>query len=269
MAMNWDDAYSNMDHIPGSGALPGIWSEQSALYRASGARCDLDLPYGSAERERFDLFYPDGTSKGLAVFIHGGYWMRTDKSFWSELAEGARASGWTVCMPSYTLTPAISISGITQQIGAAIATAAARVAGPICLAGHSAGGHLVSRMVCSDTPLSPDLRARLRNVVSLSGLHDLRPLRHTQMNETLGLSLEEARAESAALCEPLAGVPIRAWVGGGERPEFIRQARLLDMIWKGFDVEVQLTVEGAFNHFTVLDALKDPGSDLTQAWIGP
>ena len=107
------------------------------------------------------------------VFVHGGYWLRFDRSFWSHLAKGSVDSGYAVAMPSYTLCPDIRIAGITQEIGRAIEHAAGAVDGPLYLTGHSAGGHLVSRMVCADSPLSEATRSRLRNVVSISGVHDV------------------------------------------------------------------------------------------------
>ena len=92
--------------------------------------------------------------KGLVVFIHGGYWLRFDKSFWSHLATGAVEFGYAVAMPTYTLCPEIRISGIVGEIGAAIGKAAGLVDGPIFLTGHSAGGHLASRMVAAGSPLA-------------------------------------------------------------------------------------------------------------------
>jgi arylformamidase len=67
-----------------------------------------------------------------------------------------------------------------------------------------------------------DLRTRLAHVLSISGLHDLRPLRATAMNDTLGIDAAEARAESPALLDPLPGTRLTAWVGAAERPEFLR-----------------------------------------------
>lgn len=265
---DWDDAFANMAHVPGSDALPGIWTAQAATYRDSGVRIDVDIPYGDQPRERMDLVWPDGTPKGLAVFVHGGYWMRLDKSYWTDLAEGARSLGWAVCLPSYTLAPEARIRQMTRQVGAAITVAAGMVAGPIRLAGHSAGGHLVSRMICEDTPLGADLLSRIAHTVSISGLHDLRPLLRTAMNETLHLDPEEAAAESAALRRP-AGTPgLTCWVGGGERPEFIRQARLLAMMWEGLDARVRAVVEPEHNHFTIIEALRSAESDLTKEFVG-
>ena len=59
--------------------------EPAKAYRAKladAARAKLDLLYGDGERNRFDLFLPEQTPKGLVVFVHGGYWVRFDKSYW-------------------------------------------------------------------------------------------------------------------------------------------------------------------------------------------
>src|SRR5690606_1572309 len=107
--------------------------------------------------------------------------------------------------PGYTLCPGIRLAGITLQVGAAIARAGAEVAGPICLAGHSAGGHLVTRMLCADAPLPEGIASRIANTVSISGVHDLRPLLRTKLNDALRLDGTQARAESPALLEPREG----------------------------------------------------------------
>jgi arylformamidase len=268
MMRDWDDAYANSAHVPGSDKLPALWAERAATYRTGLRGFRPDIAYGSGERQRLDLVLPDSDTKGLVVFVHGGYWMRFDKTSWTDLAEGARHHGWAVALPSYTLTPAARISDITAEIAAAIAAVAALVAGPIRLAGHSAGGHLVTRMLCDDSRLEPSVYNRIAATLSISGLHDLRPLLKTKMNQTLGMSLEEATLESSALHLPRGHAPVTAWVGGGERPEFIRQAELMANIWTGFDVPTRLVVEPGHNHFSVVDGLNDPSSRITASLIG-
>lgn len=269
MMRDWDDAYSNAAHVPGAAALPEKWAAQAADYRAAlGAAFEGDLACGDGARARFDLVHPEAAERGLVVFVHGGYWMKFDKSFWTHLAEGARARGWAVALPSYPLAPEARIAEMTQAVGAAIAAASDRVAGPVRLAGHSAGGHLVTRMLCADSPLPQALRDRLERVVSISGLHDLRPLMNTGMNATLRLDLAQARAESPALAEPFGRPELTLWVGGAERPEFIRQARLMALMWEGFDARIRLTVEPDQNHFTVIEGLVEPHAALTVAVAG-
>ncbi len=111
-------------------------------------------------------------------------------------------SGYAVAMQSYTLCPDARVGGIVQEIGQAVTAAAAMVDGPLHLTGHSAGGHLVTRMVATTSPLASDVRNRIRTVVSISGVHDLRPLIHTGLNNKLRLTAEEAAAESPVLMTP-------------------------------------------------------------------
>lgn len=268
---DWDDAYANTPHIANGESYPDKWSALAKAFRAgllASGRAELDLAYGEAERERLDLFHPAGAAKGLAVFAHGGYWMSFDKSSWSHLAAGALARGWAVCLPSYTLAPQARIAAITRQFAAAMRFAAGRVSGPLCLAGHSAGGHLVTRMICEDTPLSGDLRGRMAHIVSISGLHDLRPLLRTKMNATLGLDRAEAALESVALREPLASRSLTCWVGGAERPEFIRQSELLANIWTGLGATTECVIAAGRHHFDVIDDLADSQTRLVKTWLG-
>jgi acetyl esterase/lipase len=264
--MELDDAYDNSGHIADAAAYPDAWAEAAADWRgveAAVGRARLNLPYGKAARERFDLFYPAGRPAGLAVFVHGGYWLRFGREDWSHFAAGCTAAGWACALPSYTLAPEASIPAITAQIGRAVAAAAAQVAGPVVLVGHSAGGHLVARMAMADAPLDQAVAERLRRVVPISPLSDLRPLLRTSMNAKLGLDPSAAAAESPVLGRPRAGIVATVWVGGDERPAFLDQARWLGTAW-GCPVRI---AEGR-HHFDVIDALRMPGSALLGDLLG-
>jgi len=256
--IDWDAAFENAAHIADGSTYPEAWRAQAAAYRAT-AHARLDLRYGPATREAFDLFLPSGARPhGLVVFVHGGYWRAFDKATWSHLAAGAVARGWAVAVPGYTLAPDATLGQIAGQIARAIAAAQAEVAGPLRLVGHSAGGQLVARMLCRD-----GLDAA-RQAVSISGVHDLRPLRQTQLNATLGLSAASARTESPALQTPRAGTRLTVWVGSDERPEFLRQAALMREAWAG----TPMVVAPERHHFDVLAPLAQPDSALTDAVLG-
>lgn len=268
--VDWDDAYTNGANIAGGDRWPAAWTEPAKVFReklSSAGRAKLGLPYGQAERNRLDLFLPEGEARGLVVFVHGGYWMATDKSYWSHLAAGPVANGYAVAMPSYTLCPEIRIAGIVDEIAAAIGAAAELIDGPLILTGHSAGGHLACRMVCADSPLATEARQRLRHVISISGLHDLRPLMRTAMNERLRIDEAEALAESPALLRPMEDLRITCWVGGGERAEFLRQNALLANIWTGLGAKTGTVVEPDRHHFSVIDGLADAGHPLTKVLV--
>ena len=74
--------------------------------------------------------------------------------------------------------------------------------------------------------LAEDVAARLQNVVPISPVTDLRPLMQTSMNAELGITEAIAARESPVLGKPM-DVPVTVWVGGGERPAFLDQARWL------------------------------------------
>lgn len=261
--MDYDDAYANIPYIPDGESYPERWAARARDWRA-GADARLDLPYGAHPRQRFDLFLPGGRPEGLVVFVHGGYWLKFDKSLWSHLAAGSLARGWAVAMPSYRLAPEVPIAAITGDVRAALEAAAAEVAGPIRLTGHSAGGHLVARMLCADVALREDVAARLRQVVPISGLSDLRPLIHTAMNADFGMDEAAAAAESPALCARVRPVPVTVWVGGDERPVFLDQSRWLAGAW----ANARLHIAPGRHHFDVIEGLETPDSPLTRALFG-
>ena len=270
MISDWNDAYANGAHIKGAESYPELWQERAEKYRETLLNADrarLSVGYGTSERERFDLFMPVSAPLGLAVFVHGGYWRTFDKSTWSHLAQGAVDRGYAVAIPSYTLCPNAAISDITAQIARAVSQASGMVAGPVHLAGHSAGGHLVTRMACALSPLGQGVAGRLGPVLSISGLHDLRPLLRTDMNRDLRLDWAEATAESPALHAPRDGTRLTAWVGAEERPEFLRQAELIANIWTGCGADTTLKVAANRHHFDVIDDLADPQSAMIEHWL--
>ncbi|WP_411889304.1 alpha/beta hydrolase [Yoonia sp. SDW83-1] len=249
--MELDDAYANAAYIDGAEAYPDKWAGLAATFRER-TTCEIDLPYGERERERFDLFHPRRLAKGVVIFVHGGYWLRFDKSYWSHLAAGPLAHGWAVAMPSYDLCPNVRITDIGQQIARAIDVIAARVPGPVRLTGHSAGGQLVARLAYLD---------RVENVVPISPVADIAPLMKTSMNKDLRIDEDEARAESPVHL-PVPKVPVTVWVGAEERPVFLEQAEALAKRWKTAHV-----VEPGLHHFNVVEGLADLQSPLTMAVV--
>lgn len=269
--MDWDDAFDNSGYVAGAKDLPQHWATVALAQRealTAARRAALDVPYGSRDREVMDVFQPEGTPKGTVIFVHGGYWRMFDKSSWSHLSAGPLAHGWSVAMPSYPLAPAAQISQITRAIIRAVVHVAQTTTGPIALIGHSAGGHLVSRMICADV-LPDEITRRVSGVVSVSGVHHLDPLVGTKMNDDLRLTAEEAAAESPVHLDPVQGVPLSCVVGDHERPEFLRQTRMLEERWAAKGVDVRSHYAPGLNHFNVIDSLADPAGLLTTEVLRP
>ncbi len=263
---DWNAAYDNSGSVRGAEAFVPRWQGEAAAFRerlAPEGRAKLRTPYGAAPRRHYDLFLPEDAPRGLFVFVHGGYWKSQEINTWSHFAGGMLARGFAAALPEYTLCPDIGIAGIVAEIGACLdALALAVPEGDIVLAGHSAGGHLVSRMLCRNAPILPGTAARIARVLSISGVHDLRPLLATAMNDTLGLDAISAAAESPALLLPRPGVSITCLVGGAELPEFRRQNALLANAWAGLGARTVALEAPGRHHFDVVDELLDPASPL-------
>ncbi len=275
---DWEVAYSNQGYVPHAMDLmdAGAAAAKALRERLVAKGCaGLGLSYGDGDRHKLDLFWPEQPAgsgserqaKGLVFFVHGGYWRAFDPSYWSHLAQGPLAQGWAVAMPAYTLAPEASLTQIGQEVAQALNFASTLVPGSIRITGHSAGGHLVSRLACQDSGLSDEAAARLHTCLSLSGLHDLRPFLRLDLNKDLRLDPQEAAQESPALLQPRALNRLICWVGGGETDEFRRQNALLANIWAGLGLETHCVEDGNFNHFNVIDGLTRADSPLTMALL--
>lgn len=259
--MDWDDAYANTKHIPNGEAYPARWRADADAFRQKMSvlsRARLGVMYGHGTREVVDLFLPDCAPKGIFVFVHGGYWREGDGSLWSHFAQGALDHGWVVAMPTYDLCPRVRIADITRQAAQVISVVAREFGGPIRLTGHSAGGHLVSRVLSSDV-LPADILARVEKSVPISPVSDLRPLLKTLMNQDFKLDESSAAAESPVLMTP-PNTPVTVWVGSDERPVFLDQAQSLAGVWG-----CELIIDPGTHHFDIIDGLLDAKSPLMRS----
>jgi acetyl esterase/lipase len=273
--MDFDDAYANAAYIPGAAAYPERWRQNAAEFRdglLSAGQAELDITYGQSTRSRLDLFLPDKAPRGLLIFVHGGYWLKFDKSYWSHLAAGPLHHGWAVAMPSYDLCPEVTIAQITRQIVQAIICAAGRVDGGLVLSGHSAGGHLVARMLAPGM-LPNAVMQRVQRVVPISPVADLRPLLQTAMNAQFGMDAAQAAAESPVL-QQAPKLPVTVWVGAEERPVFLDQARWLVEAWQADperpdleQTDVGHVVSPGQHHFNVIEDMAHARSALTTALL--
>jgi arylformamidase len=205
----------------------------------------------------------------VLVFVHGGWWRSLDKRDHSFIAPPFTQAGAMVVVPNYALCPAVTIEAITLQMVDALAWvyrhAALHGGDPerIVVVGHSAGGHLAAMLLsCRWTKVASDLPERVvKSAVSISGVFDLEPLRHTPfLRSDLRLTAASAGRLSPSRFPPPKGM-LFAVVGGDESEEHLRQNRLIRDAWGERSVPVCETIPGR-HHFDVVDALTDPSAQL-------
>ena len=272
----WLDAmYNNRALVPDHPAYFQRWAAESAAVRAAPA-CRIDLRYGQEEGETLDVF-PAGAHAPVLVFVHGGYWRSLDKSDHSFIAPAFNQEGVCVVVPNYALCPGsaarpVTVGDILAQMVQALAWTWRHVAGfggdpaRITAAGHSAGGQLAAMLLGVDWPaVAPDLPVGLvRNALTISGVHDLRPLRHAPfIADALRLSDAEAARLSPCLQPAPARGALHAVAGGAESAEFQRQNGLMQQAWGSERVPVS-ELQPGLNHFSIVDALADPRQRVHQ-----
>ncbi len=263
--------YDNRARVPEHAAVLSSWAQASALVRGASP-CVLDLAYGDGAGETLDLFPAPAAARPapVLVFIHGGYWRALDKADHAFIAPSFTADGALVVVPNYALCPAVGIEHIVMQLAQAVAWvwrhAAEHGGDPsrIALVGHSAGGHLATMLLgCRWKQVDESLPAQpLSGALSISGLYDLEPLRHTPfLQADLQLTPASVARLSPAFFPRPKGCKLYAAVGLDESEEFQRQNLLIRDVWGPTAVPVCETVP-ASNHFTVLKGLADPAGRL-------
>jgi arylformamidase len=263
-----DVQYNNRARIPEHAQIFKRWADSSLFAREHQSR-RLDLRYGEQAGETLDLFPTTQADAPVLVFVHGGYWRSLDKQDVSFIAPAFTAAGALVVVPNYALCPAVSIEHIALQMTHALAwvwrNAALYGGNPnrIAVAGHSAGGHLAAMMLsCRWKEVGADLPAQLvGGALSISGLYDLEPLRHTTfLQPDLRLTPASVKRLSPAFFPRPRGTLFTV-AGLNESEEFLRQNQLIRDQWGPTSVPVCETVPGR-NHLDVLHNLADPTGRL-------
>jgi arylformamidase len=253
--------YNNRARVPESSALILGWAQDARAYRDTFTGMRV-MRYGAGARNTIDYF-PAANHGPIVVFIHGGYWQALDSSFFSHLARGLNAHGFSVAIPSYDLCPGVAVGDIIEQTRAAMRELA-KMSRRLVVSGHSAGGHLAACMLATewralDAALPKDL---IVAAYAISGLFDLVPLVKTSVNNALCLNDVTAHHVSPLYWPMPSHGSLDAVVGGDESAEYYRQSRTIVEAW-GAVIPTRFEALPGTNHFTVIAPLADPQSSMT------
>lgn len=263
-----DAAYCNTDAVPGSARILVDFRARSAdTYR--DLACRRGLAYGPLPRQRYDWFAAGPAGAPTYVFIHGGYWQYCAKEDFAFIVQGPLQRGFNVVLAEYTLAPEASMTQIVGEIGALLDHLHADrdglgIAGqPLCLAGHSAGGHLTA-MYRSHPVVS--------HAMPVSALVDLEPISLGELNDKLQLTAREVE-DFSPLRHIAPGAPTTVVVGDAELPELVRHScEYAAKCLEHGEAASYVPVPGC-NHLSVLEDLASPAgvqmTALAQAMLQP
>ncbi len=255
-----DAAYNNNLAVANSAELIERRNAASAAFRKAHP-AGLDVPYGSAPRQKWDLFAARDPAAPCLVFIHGGYWQRNTREDFAAFAEGIMAHGWSAAMVGYTLAPEVSLAGIVGEISQALDWLAKNggqyglAGGPVVVSGWSAGGHLTAMALSH-----PGIAAGL----AISGVFDLAPISQTYLDEKLRLTDEEV-ATLSPLRLPVVPKPLAIAYGSKELPALVADSRDLHARRSAARAPGPLLPIAGADHFSILEELRRPDGALVAA----
>lgn len=146
---------------------------------------DLVYTDGAAEdaaKHQLDLYLPKGKKDFPVIFfVHGGAWKYGDRSQYPAIGNRFAKHGIGFVAPSYRLAPKHPHPAQMEDVAAAFHWTMQHLAERgadlrrVYLAGHSAGGHLVSLLALDPRWLGKYGRTAesIRGVVAMSGVYDL------------------------------------------------------------------------------------------------
>ena len=245
------------------------WVLRSETFR-TGADAQLDCAYDQGPRDKIDLFRCGKINAPLLVFIHGGYWQRGDKSWFSFIAVPFVESGVDVALIGYPLCPQSDMGTIIGQVRKALiwlwrnASSLGVSAEQINLGGHSAGAHLTAMMLATNwSQIGADLPDNLvKTGMPISGLYQLEPLRYTTLNDALGMDASIAHAISPQFLQPVTRAPVLVALGGSETLQFHWQMEQFVEQWSSYGTPIQSFIEPAVDHYDVINRLAESDSDI-------
>ncbi|MBI3546553.1 MAG: alpha/beta hydrolase [Gammaproteobacteria bacterium] len=156
----------------------------NATAGSSGYRRVADQAYGSAPRQKLDIYIPtDKTANtDVVIFFYGGRWQTGDKNDYRFAAAGLTANGVISVIPDYRLYPQVDWRDFIGDAAAAYRWVEKNIAAHggnprrIFLMGHSAGAHITA-MVALDQSLRRQAGSEINpcGMIGLAGPYDFLP----------------------------------------------------------------------------------------------
>jgi arylformamidase len=260
-----DQAFSPSRVVPGFLAVLEEYGERSRRAREQNGL--VTYAYGPHPDELLDHFPVAIPGAPLHVFVHGGHWQQLSKDESSFAAPGFLARGHGFVAVNYGLAPDRTLPEMIDATWRALcwirdhATQLGTRSEAIHASGSSAGAHLLAMALCHDHR-APGRRPPVASACLLSGTYDLEPLRHSYVNDALGLDAAAARELS-----PLHRLPCRVSRlilarSETETDEYVRQHEVFLAVARQACRRVEDMVVPATDHFDVVFGLSDPCTPL-------
>jgi acetyl esterase/lipase len=217
-----------------------------------------DIAYGTAPRQKLDLYRPDmPRSDGKAViFFYGGSWDSGSKDDYLFVAQALASNGYTVVIADYRLYPAVRFPAFVEDGARAVRWAADRVGtDKLFVMGHSAGAHM-ALMLAANTPYLQAAgvdRLKLAGVIGLSGPYDFLPLKSARLIEIFGGA---SNPDIEAITFTKAPLPPALLIHGtADTIVYPRNSERLAKAWRATGAPIELKLYPDIGHVDVIAAM--------------
>ncbi|MFK4446014.1 arylformamidase [Caballeronia udeis] len=261
-----DHAYDGSTVFPDVPQWRTRWLERNAALTLSPA-VQLDVAYGSEERQKVDIFPVGDPNAPTLLFFHGGFWSRNGKETFHFLIDAFHRAGFNAVFANYRLAPvadfgmivadALQVSRWLAQNLQALGFAERKLG----VVGWSSGAHLA--VLLEESPV-------VGAILGISGIYDLEPMRISSMNDLLGLDEEAVAHHSPTRLQPgvAANVaPTTIAYGGRELREFQLQSHDFYEARRSQGCNVVVMPIDDHHHHSVLEALYEPAGVLNPVLV--
>ena len=232
--INYNDAFNSAKLIPGAHRyLPG-WKKKSKAFRemmSEQSKAQIDVVYDEETDLSMDVFSPGPYVEATVIFLYGGFWTDYEKSVFSYLAMGPVLNNMRVIIPNLPKCPEATIPEINKFFHKCLRLVCRRFTGDILLVGQQSGAHVIGRSIVKDE-LSESVLDRIKNIMLISPIVDLKPLLYTNKRDELQLTEEVANSETLSNLGLAEKMKVTIWVGADERPIYLAQAQQLATAWR-------------------------------------
>ncbi|XP_061382895.1 kynurenine formamidase isoform X1 [Danaus plexippus] len=234
----------------------------------------LEIEYGSTPGQKLDILGTDlPDDSPILVYVHGGYWQELSRELSRYPAQPLYRFRIKTIVIGYDLCPAATLPEIVNQIqnAAKFVFSYAEKMGSrgVYFAGHSAGAHLVAKLLSNSdflehTPGS----CRLQGAFLISGVFDLRELIHTSVNMAVQLPREWAVPLSPQFdCfTHLQARRVRVYILAGQHdsPTFKKQSReFYELLYNTCLMQnMYLEIKDNMDHFDIVECFANDDNYL-------
>jgi acetyl esterase/lipase len=172
-----------------------------------------DIPYDSKEIEAGTIDYgksldiytrQDIPSKGIVIFVHGGYWDTGDKSDYPFLADSLTEAGFTTVVVNYRLVPTVTFPRYVEDVALAVKWTVDNVANyggnadTLFLMGHSAGAQIAALVAFDERYLQRQglPPTTIDGFIGLAGPYDFLPVAPDDVRSVAALGSLETYADT-------------------------------------------------------------------------